>query len=39
MSWRSRFGFIPGLAKIVAAFAFVVFFFGVLKEYRANSFH
>jgi hypothetical protein len=37
MSWRSGFGLIPVLAKIVAALAFVVFFFGVFKEYRANS--
>jgi len=37
MSWRSGFALIPGLAKIVAALAFVVFFFGVFKEYRANS--
>ena len=37
MSWRSTFGFIPGLAKIVAALAFVVFFFGLLKEHRSDS--
>ena len=29
MSWRSGFGLIPGPAKILAALAFVVFFFGV----------
>jgi hypothetical protein len=33
----SGFGFIPGPAKIVAALAFVVFFFGVLEQYRANG--
>ncbi|HWC98568.1 MAG TPA: hypothetical protein VG456_17530 [Candidatus Sulfopaludibacter sp.] len=38
MSWRSGFGLIPVLAKIVAVLAFVVFFFGVLREYRASSF-
>ncbi|HEY3741379.1 MAG TPA: zinc ribbon domain-containing protein [Bryobacteraceae bacterium] len=38
MSWRSGLGLIPGPAKIVAVLAFVVFFFGVLGEYRANSF-
>jgi len=38
MSWRSGFGLIPGPAKIVAVLAFVVFFFGVLGEYRASSF-
>ena len=31
MSWRSGFGLIPGPAKILAALAFVVFFFGVLR--------
>src|SRR5437763_16185614 len=29
MSWRSGLGLVPGPAKIVAALAFVVFFFGV----------
>ena len=38
MSWRSGFGLIPGPAKIVGALAFVVFFFGVFKEYRTSSF-
>jgi len=38
MSWRSGFGLIPVPAKIVAALAFVVFFFGVLQEYRASGF-
>jgi hypothetical protein len=38
MSWRSTFDVIPGLAKIVAALAFVFFFFGVFNEYRANGF-
>ena len=37
MSWRSGFGLIPGPAKIVAAVAFVVFFFGVFEEYRASG--
>jgi len=38
MSWRSGFGLIPGPAKIVAALAFVFFFFEVCKEYRASGF-
>jgi len=38
MSWRSGFGLIPGAAKIVAALAFVFFFFEVSKEYRASGF-
>ena len=38
MNWRSAFRLIPGPAKIVAVFAFVVFFFGVLGEHRASSF-
>jgi Na+/proline symporter len=38
MSWRSGFVLIPGPAKIVAALAFVGFFFGIFQEYRANSF-
>ena len=38
MNWRSGFALIPGPAKILAALAFVVFFFGVLEEYRANAF-
>jgi zinc-ribbon domain len=37
MNWRTGFGPIPAPAKIVAVFAFVVFFFGVFKEYRASS--
>ena len=37
MNWRSGFGFIPGPAKIVAALAFVVFFFGVIEEHRASG--
>ena len=37
MSWRSGFGLIPGPAKILAAFAFVVFFFGVFEQYRASG--
>src|SRR5262249_45615728 len=37
MNWRSGFGLIPGLAKLVAALAFVVFFFGVLEQQRASS--
>jgi len=38
MSWRSGFALIPVAAKILAALAFVVFFFGVFKDYRASSF-
>jgi hypothetical protein len=38
MNWRSRFGLIPGAAKVVAALAFVLFFFGVLEEQRASGF-
>jgi hypothetical protein len=38
MSWRSAFDLIPIPAKIVAALAFAVFFFGVLEEYRATGF-
>ena len=37
MSWRSGFGLIPGPAKILAALAFVVFFFGVVEEHRASG--
>jgi hypothetical protein len=37
MSWRTRFGLIPAPAKIVAALAFVVFFFGVFEEYGASG--
>ena len=37
MSWRSGFGLIPGPAKILAALAFVVFFFGVFEEHRASG--
>ena len=38
MSWRSGFGLVPVPAKVVAVLAFVLFFFGVLGEYRASSF-
>src|SRR5690348_16482345 len=38
MNWRSEFGLIPGPAKIVAALAFVVFFFGVWEQNRASGF-
>jgi len=37
MSWSSGFGLIPWPAKVVAGFAFVVFFFGVFEEYRTNG--
>ena len=37
MSWRSGFGLIPGPAKILAALAFVFFFFGVVEEHRASG--
>src|SRR5215467_2962100 len=37
MSWRSAVGFIPFPAKIVAALAFVGFYFGVFAEYRASG--
>ena len=37
MSWRSGFRLIPGPAKIVAVLAFIAFFFGVFKEYRASG--
>ncbi|HLK20236.1 MAG TPA: zinc ribbon domain-containing protein [Bryobacteraceae bacterium] len=37
MNWRSGFGLIPVPAKIVAGFAFVLFFFGVFRQYRANG--
>src|SRR5437868_185079 len=37
MSWRSGFGFIPVPAKILAALAFALFFFGVFEEYRASG--
>jgi hypothetical protein len=37
MNSRSGFGLIPGPAKIVAALAFVLFFFGVFEERRAGS--
>ena len=36
MSWRSAFGLSPFPAKIVAALAFVGFYFGVYAEYRAS---
>ncbi len=37
MSWRSAFALISGPARILAALAFVVFFFGVFNEYRTNG--
>ena len=37
MSWRNGFGLIPGPAKIVAALAFVLFFFGVFEQHRASG--
>jgi len=37
MIWRSGFGLIPVPAKIVAAVAFVVFFFGLLQQYRTSG--
>ena len=37
MNWRSGFGLIPGPAKILAALAFVFFFFGVFEENRASG--
>jgi len=37
MSWRSGFGLIPFPAKMVAALAFMAFFFGVSEEYRASG--
>ena len=37
MSWRSGFGLIPVPAKIVAALAFVVFYYGIFKGYRASG--
>jgi hypothetical protein len=37
MNWRNGFGLIPGPAKIVAAIAFLFFFFGVFNAYRTNS--
>jgi hypothetical protein len=37
MSWRSGFAFIPVPAKILAALAFALFFFGVSAEYRASG--
>ena len=37
MSLRSAFGLIPVPAKIVAALAFVLFYFGVLEEHRASA--
>ena len=37
MNWRSGFGLIPAPAKIVAALAFVGFFFGVFEEHRASG--
>lgn len=37
MSWRSGYSIIPGPAKIVAALAFVLFFFGLFEERRASS--
>ena len=36
MNWRSGFGLIPGVAKIVAALAFLVFFFGLSKAYGVS---
>ena len=38
MNWRSGFGFIPWPAKIVAALAFALFFFGVLAASGGNGF-
>jgi len=38
MSWRSGFKLIPGPAKMVAALAFVIFFFGVMEQNRASGF-
>ena len=38
MNWSSGFGVIPVPAKIVAALAFVVFFFGVFEEHWASGF-
>ena len=38
MSSRSGFGLIPGPAKILAAMAFVPFFFEVFAEHRASDF-
>jgi hypothetical protein len=35
MSWRSGFGLIPGPARILAALAFVVFFFATFDHHRA----
>ena len=37
MSWRSGFGLISAPAKIVAALAFVLFFFGIFEGYRASG--
>src|SRR5581483_2617262 len=37
MSWRSGFGLIPAPAKIVAALAFALFFFGIFEGYRASG--
>jgi hypothetical protein len=37
MSWRSRIGLIPVPAKIVAALAFVIFYYGVFEENRASG--
>jgi hypothetical protein len=37
MSWRSGFGLIPGLAKILATLAFAGFFFGIFEAYRASG--
>jgi hypothetical protein len=37
MSWRSGFGLIPIPAKIVAALAFVFFFFGVVEQHRTSG--
>jgi len=37
MSWRRGFGLIPGPAKIVAALAFVLFFFEVRPQHGASA--
>lgn len=38
MSWRNEFSLIPVPAKIVAGFAFLLFFFGVFQQNRGNGF-
>ena len=38
MNWRSGFRLIPTPAKIVAALAFVLFFFGVMGQHRTSGF-